>query len=497
VIERISSQVSPTSLLDGNFLNSRFGRGLIILGALSMALFAGTMIASENWYFAALPVALLAALWLALRTPYQVLAVIIVEAAFNYAPYLYNPGRVKTSDLVTQGARDVLLLLLVVCWLVRLLAERRGIPGLPRDLVVPVAFWVGWMFVRSLHGDTTPAYVFRLLRHLTIYPLVLMLVVADVVKTDRQRVGLWRVLLLAGWAVALIAIAEGVFGFSQTRWTDRVPVPESDALLIVTNTRAISTLLSPNNLCGFLALLIIVIVVLHGHGLLNRILPARLGYVILACALWAMAYSLSRGPVAALILTSPWLLRLQPSQRLRSRIGQGLVVLLLVGVLYVVLNNSNSYRGSLDTNPRVSNVQTNLPKLTASPSVFLVGYGMGYGKGDLSDPEMQVVSSDLWLIVLLGSAGLIGLAFFCYYYSSLFRALRRLERQHQNPVARVTCRIGLAYLWFAFFWGFGAVSFNLFPLSFYLWIIVGAGLATSSEVQPTLGRPALAAAQGA
>jgi hypothetical protein len=421
---------------------------------------------------------------LARLDPYVVLIVIVVEAAFNYAPNLFNPAT-RRSDLITQGIRDAFLLWLVFRWFSGLLAERRRIPGLPRELTLPVALWMSYVVLRSVHGDTTLIKALRLLRHWVIYPLLLMIITADIVRTGQRRVWLFRALILSGLVVALIAILEGGFGFGSSWYESRYVFSETGVLL-ATDTRAISTLLNPNNLAAFLSLLIIVIVSLHAHGVLNRIVPERLGYLTAVCVLVAMGYCVSRGPGLALFAISPLLLRRYLGQHLRVRWRQVLLGLLVVITAVLVVRNANILRAaSLTENPRVTRLGSNLLKALQSPFGFLVGYGMGHG----------VISSDLWLLIVLGYTGIIGLILFFYYFGSIVKALQRIEQQDTDPLLRATCRIGILYLWFVFFWGFGAVSFNLFPLSFYLWILVGAGLATSKEIHSAERNPILTPAE--
>ena len=472
--------------------------GVAIVYSLAASVIAARGVVFGNWLLVVSPFVVLATAILTRLDPYAVLIIIIVEAAFNYAPSLFNPAT-RRSDLITQIIRDVLLLFLIFRWFTGLIAKRRRIPGLPKELTLPVALWIGYVFLRSIHGDVVSLKeVARLMRHWAIYPLTLMVVTADIVRTDRQRLKLFRALILSGLVVALIAILEGAFGFGNSWYENHHYVFFETGVLLATNTRAISTLLSPNNLSAFLSLLIIVIVDLHAHGVLDRVIPARLAYLTAVCALFAMAYCVSRGPALGLLAISPLLLRGYRGRRLHMRRGRVLLGLSVVIGMVLILHNSNALRAaSLMENPRVVTLTSTLLKMFQSPFELLFGYGVGHGAAYLSGViNAEMVSSDMWLVIVFGYTGIIGLILFFYYFGSMVKTLQRIEQQHIDPLSRATCRVGFLYLWFAFFWGFGAVSFNLFPLSFYLWILVGTGLATSQEIHSAGRSSALTSAEG-
>jgi hypothetical protein len=373
---------------------------------------------------------------------------VVLVAAFNFAPALFSPLSLRSQSIELRLVKDLPVLVLLVAGF----ATIRH-PDLPRGvrgwlLGWTAVFGVSLLLAQSAENPT--ASVLVSLRYYILYPMAgIALWRLNLADAERRRV--LMLIVAVGIIVAIIAIVEFMGFLGQTYYEGYSEVGGR------TFPRSISTLGNPNNLGLFLGLpVVIVISLLQTRTALSK----RTGVLMLGILAVGIATSLSKATVPALGLTYV----------LGTRYPQGkvaryvLAAVLSIGFVWLALdartqgdiNAQTLFGARLDQNEEGFRI------FQATPKTFLIGAGPG--SQETLDESGEVVSriTDNMILRLLLETGVVGAIAFSALLISAFRAVTPTKDWRSSAMR--------SWMMFVLLFSPFYANFRLFPASLLFWL---------------------------
>jgi hypothetical protein len=389
------------------------------------------------------------------RTREVVLWIALIVGALNFSGALFTPTNLSTSASLTDRlVKDIPLLL---CLAVGALLPARAKAS---DLGLRVAILAAVLLIEILIITPAMAGTFVSLRYYVAYPL-LAIAAARFDLSDQERYRVFRLIILLGLLESGIGIAEFFGTLGNTYYLGYSAFGS--------HVRAIGTLGNPDNLGLFLGLPILVSVAAWDSRQLFR---RRMLALVILILLGGLAASFSKAAPIALATAL-----LFQSKRTTGRSRTVLGVLLLSAFLAVAIAARHQGQPTPLLGSRVETSAAAYGEWARSPSVFMIGQGIG-SETQLVGDSLQTTTTDNMILSMAVEAGLLGLIAFGWVILCAFRW------------ARDATGLEMAFYGYAVFVLLYTpiyVNLRLYPAAFFFWLGVGlvrSRTTTMHRVQP-------------
>jgi len=408
---------------------------------------------------------------------YTFLCIIVIIAAFNYTPLLFNPigPRAGGQPIYMLVLRDILLLLLFANWFMRRIFNRERLHN-PSEISRFLILYCVYIILRAVATPTAFIASIRYLRYLALYPLVLTFIVPYAFRKKRDIGRFLWIFIIIGFIVAVVGIFEVTTDFGNTYQTVRGRNPYES---YYADGRAVSTLANPNNLACYLAMVTGIAISLVVEGMVKSWFR-KLFVALFICATFICLFlTFSRAGISATVLTTALLLGIRGVKNRRISFILIMIIVMIIGFIMFsyVTEARGVYIQDLYKHKRVDLFWQAAEKISSNPFLFLFGHGIaaGYKSGSVEEiaAGTGLTRADNMFVMIWLEAGTIGLFAFLSLIFVILKESESIYSRQSDPYLRAACSAVLTSVLCITIWGIGAISFSLFPSGYYVWMFVG------------------------